>query len=139
MRLLRVNAEQVVRQPDPNRAVDFRVEVGQAYNTCIYGNAEATMDGSPAIEYLPENIREAACWMRFSAEVNVRSGPGTGYAVLDSATPNDVFPVTGQNEERTWWRVEAEGQAGWVSAEITTISVAGQCGDAAVISADVRP
>ncbi|NDJ78283.1 MAG: LCP family protein [Chloroflexi bacterium] len=34
--ILRVDDAHVIRQPDPNRAVDFRVEIGTAYNTCIY-------------------------------------------------------------------------------------------------------
>ncbi len=39
-RVLRVSDVQVVSQPDPNRTVDYRVEIGGAYNSCVYGSAE---------------------------------------------------------------------------------------------------
>lgn len=139
MRLLRVNPEHVVRQPDPNRAVDFRVEIGQAYNACVYGNAEQEADAAPAAEYLPEDLREAVCWLRFSAEVNVRSGPGITYPVLDTADPNDVLPVTGRDAAGAWWRVDADGQAGWISSEITTASATGQCDTVPVVAPDTLP
>ena len=38
--ILRVDDANIIRQPDPNRAVDFRVEIGKAYNSCIYTYAE---------------------------------------------------------------------------------------------------
>ncbi len=138
-RILRVAPEHVVGQPDPNRTVDFRVEIGQRYNACVYGNAEAELDGAPVADYLPDAIREAACWLRFKAEVNLRAGPGTAFAILDTATPNDIFPITGQNPAGTWWRVDAHGQAAWVSSEITTVASAGQCHDVPVIGADTVP
>ncbi len=39
-RLLRVADEQVIVEPDPNRTVDYRVELGAMYNSCIYASAE---------------------------------------------------------------------------------------------------
>ncbi|MBN1680892.1 MAG: LCP family protein [Anaerolineae bacterium] len=51
MRVLRVTDGQVISEPDPNRTVDFRVEIGTAYNSCIYGNAEDELEiGPPVIE-----------------------------------------------------------------------------------------
>lgn len=47
MRVLRVTESQVVAQPDPNRTVDYRVEIGTAYNSCIYGNAEDDIAAGP--------------------------------------------------------------------------------------------
>jgi len=128
-RLLRVDPAQVIRQPDPNRTVDFRVEIGTEYRACVYGSAEdslATVDAGLA--GIPPEVREAAdCWLRFSAEVNVRQGPGLDYAPLDVATPNDFFPVTGRTADRTWWQVSADGVPAWVSAEITTARAVGEC------------
>lgn len=51
-RVLRVSDTQVVFQPDPNRTVDFRVEIGAAYNSCVYGNAEDEIQGPPVSETL---------------------------------------------------------------------------------------
>jgi LCP family protein required for cell wall assembly len=47
MRVLRVTDTQVVAEPDPNRTVDYRVEIGTAYNSCIYGNAEDEIAAGP--------------------------------------------------------------------------------------------
>ncbi len=128
-RLLRVGPAQVIRQPDPNRTVDFRVEIGTDYYACVYGNAE---DSLPTVDAglagIPPDVREAAdCWLRFSAQVNVREGPGLDYSPLDVATPNDFFPVTGRTADGTWWQVSADGVPAWVSAEITTARAVGEC------------
>jgi hypothetical protein len=124
-RVLRVEDAQVVRVPDPNRAVDFRVEVGMDYRSCVIGFAEDEL--APAPPLTAEQSQISACWIRFRAEVNIRVGPSTAYDVLDLATPNDHFPVIGQNAEGTWWQVSDEGQTGWVSGEITTIDMLGEC------------
>jgi LCP family protein required for cell wall assembly len=48
-RILRVSEAQVIVQPDPNRSVDFRVEIGKSYNSCVYGNAEDEVEAGPPI------------------------------------------------------------------------------------------
>ncbi len=56
-RVLRVSQEQVVAQPDPNRTVDFRVEIGGAYNSCVYGSAADEIDAGPPISTgTPQNF-----------------------------------------------------------------------------------
>jgi len=135
-RLLRVQPAQVVRQPDPNRAVDFRVEIGTEYRSCVYGNAEDTLTTVDAdLASIPPEVRDsAACWLRFSAQVNIRQGPGLDYPIADLATPNDFFPVTGRSADRAWWRISLDGAPAWVSAEITTARAAGQCDDVPLVT-----
>ncbi len=53
-RVLRVSDAQVISEPDPNRSVDFRVEIGRAYNACVYGNAEDEIDDGPPVT--PVNV-----------------------------------------------------------------------------------
>ncbi|MGQ9848787.1 MAG: LCP family glycopolymer transferase [Aggregatilineaceae bacterium] len=48
-RILRVSEGQVVTEPDPNRSVDFRVEIGKSYNSCVYGNAEDDVSAGPPV------------------------------------------------------------------------------------------
>lgn len=50
LRVLRASEEQVIVQPDPNRTVDYRVEIGTSYNSCVYGNAEDELDEGPPID-----------------------------------------------------------------------------------------
>jgi LCP family protein required for cell wall assembly len=48
-RVLRISDTQVVVQPDPNRTVDYRVEIGGAYNACVYGGSEDEIEAGPPI------------------------------------------------------------------------------------------
>ncbi len=48
-RVLRITDTQVVVQPDPNRTVDYRVEIGGAYNACVYGGSEDEIEAGPPI------------------------------------------------------------------------------------------
>jgi hypothetical protein len=48
-RVLRVSDTQVIVQPDPNRAVDYRVEIGRSYDSCVYGGAEDEIQAGPPI------------------------------------------------------------------------------------------
>lgn len=49
-------------------------------------------------------------------EMNVRSGPGTVYDVVGNATAGEEFPITGKNSEGDWWRIDFQGQPGWIHA-----------------------
>ena len=49
-------------------------------------------------------------------EMNVRSGPGTDYDVVGNATADEEFPITGRNSEGDWWRIDFQGQPGWIHA-----------------------
>ena len=132
-RLLRVDDAQVVRLPDPNRAVDFRVEIGTEYRSCVRGYAEDELDTIDAgLAAIPPELRDSTCWLRFSATVNVRSGPGLDFPIENVATPNDFYPVTGRSEDGGWWQVDVEGDSRWVSAEITTARAVGACDAVAV-------
>lgn len=49
--------------------------------------------------------------------VNVRTGPGTIYSIAGSLQPGTLLPVTGRNQDSSWWQVQlADGQSGWVAA-----------------------
>jgi LCP family protein required for cell wall assembly len=48
-RVLRVDDGYVISEPDPNRTVDFRVEIGTQYSSCLYGGAEDEIPAGPPI------------------------------------------------------------------------------------------
>ncbi len=50
--------------------------------------------------------------------VNVRSGPGTQYTVLGKARSGDAFDMTGKLADSTWFRINFNGQEGWVLASL---------------------
>lgn len=60
------------------------------------------------------------------SSVNMRSGPGTGYTVLNYGYRNQTFLVGGHNPENNWLLVALEdGSTAWVSRTIAQMS--GDC------------
>jgi hypothetical protein len=51
-------------------------------------------------------------------DVNVRSGPGTDYAILGTLTAGTEARVTGRSGG--WWQIDYNGAPGWVFGEIVT-------------------
>jgi len=49
---------------------------------------------------------------------NVRSGPGTAYTILGKARKGDALDITGMLADGSWWRVNFNGQEGWVLASL---------------------
>jgi uncharacterized protein YraI len=54
--------------------------------------------------------------------VNVRSGPGTQYTILGQVRSADAVDITGRSENSQWLRVNFNGQEGWVSAALFTVT-----------------
>jgi hypothetical protein len=55
--------------------------------------------------------------------VNVRSGPGTDYPVVGNVNQGTTCPITGRNNNSTWWQVRCpNGVNGWVYYEIVMTS-----------------
>lgn len=58
-----------------------------------------------------------------STAVNIRSGPGINYPVVDTLLPNHPLTVTGRNQPATWWQVQrTDGAAGWVANSVVAAS-----------------
>ena len=57
-----------------------------------------------------------------NARVNIRSGPGTNYPVIQTLDQNDTAPATGFNPGKTWVQIELpDSTPGWVSADLVDI------------------
>lgn len=93
-------------------------------NHNISGNFGRAMTGSVAFfdRWLkqPANFRKAAGPLLYPKvdQVNVRSGPGTRFDVVDSLRIGEALPVTGRTEDGSWWRVESEEGPAWVAASV---------------------
>lgn len=55
-----------------------------------------------------------------AAAVAVRSGPSRSYDVLGTLDPHEWVAVTGADEIGAWWRIDFNGQEGWVDADLVT-------------------
>lgn len=69
--------------------------------------------------------------------VNLRSGPGTGYTVLNAAFQGDQLAVGGVNPEQNWIVVaQSGGSSAWVSRNLTQLD--GDCGQLRVFNIPLR-
>lgn len=60
--------------------------------------------------------------------LNVRSGPGTTYAVVASATSGEKYSVVGRNGSCAWLQVAKGGKTlGWVSGGKSYVTLSGAC------------
>lgn len=50
--------------------------------------------------------------------MNIRGGPGTNYNIIGAADQGQRYPVTGRNNDGTWWQIDFNGQPGWVFGEL---------------------
>ena len=60
-------------------------------------------------------------------KLNVRSGPGTGYARLGGVSANDVLTVVGQAQTCAWLKIETKTLKGWVSAQGDYVKLSTAC------------
>ena len=72
-------------------------------------------DAPPPTE-APSPTPEPAAFTVNSASVNVRSGPGTGFAVIGRLTQGQTFPITGKSENGDWWQFDYNGKRAGSSA-----------------------
>lgn len=57
-----------------------------------------------------------------SQGVNVREGPGTGFAPIATASPGTIVEVIGRNADESWIKIRLEdGREGWVAAALILI------------------
>lgn len=53
-------------------------------------------------------------------DVNLRSGPGTGYAVLGTGSTGDSFTLTGQSDNG-WYRIDYDGQTAYLAGDYASV------------------
>ena len=70
------------------------------------------------------------------SSVNLRSGPGTGYSVLNSGSQGDHFAVGGINPEQNWVVVGTDSGSAWVSRDLTQLD--GDCAQLRVFDIPLR-
>jgi len=90
---------------------------GKGWITAQYvetnGNADIPVVGGDASNQKPGNLAVVI------QELNIRSGPGTGFNSLGVLNTNDVISLTGKNTDGTWLQIDySEGPdgAGWVNS-----------------------
>jgi len=63
--------------------------------------------------------------IRANSEVNVRTGPGTEYAIIGTMYAGETADYTGTSQKasngRLWYQINYYNSIGWVSANLTSI------------------
>ena len=70
-----------------------------------------------------------------NSDMNVRGGPGTNYPIMGTASLGQQYPITGKNSAGDWWKINYNGQAGWVFGQLVTAIDAQHVRIAAIIPA----
>ncbi|MBP8293595.1 MAG: SH3 domain-containing protein, partial [Caldilineaceae bacterium] len=52
--------------------------------------------------------------------VNVRSGPGTSYQILETVDAGRTFPILAQTEAGDWYQILLNGTRGWINSALVT-------------------
>jgi uncharacterized protein YraI len=150
-----VDAQGVVVAASYNGHVDGMNVVldGGDYNFTVLANnlADAIITGVRAIPveesgYVPLEAAVADTVALTSANdctasvivssVNLRSGPGTGYSVLDYGYRDEVFPVGGINPEHNWVVIATDSGSAWLSDGVARLN--GACDGLTVFNIPLR-
>jgi len=68
--------------------------------------------------------------------LNVRSGPGVNYSVIDVLLRGDQVPIIGEDTPSGWWQIQLEdGRSGWVSGGEAYVQVSGDTGGVSAVTA----
>lgn len=81
------------------------------------------------VPFIPD---DGVCRALVNVGLNFRTGPSTGYQIITVLASGTLARITGRNSEHNWWRLNVEGQIGWVSGDFTTEY--GDCGSIAVVA-----
>ncbi len=72
-------------------------------------------------------ITAGPCQVSFASAANIRNGPSTAHIIIGGGTPGMVLEVIGRNIDATWWQINYNGLAAWVSNQIAAVVTQGDC------------
>lgn len=106
-----------------NRGVDWYdvyYSGGYGWVSSLHGNLSDSYTG-----YQPDTSYGNGTSIRATGDVNVRTGPGTGYDVVGVLYKGNTVPFTGHKQYdgngRLWYQVTYYGTTGWISSAFAAI------------------
>ena len=105
------------------RALAYRRAVVSAPDevTVIVRESPAQIVATPVqrngLPYIPD---DGVCRALVNVGLNFRAGPGTGYRIQRVLPSGTLAQINGRNSDHSWWRLDVDGRAGWVSGDYTT-------------------
>jgi uncharacterized protein YraI len=89
---------------------------------------------APAAAAAPTAAPAQAAFTVNSGTVNVRSGPGTTYAVVGKVSQGQQFDITAKSPDNGWWQFTYNGQPAWVTTDLVSANPAA---DGVQVAADI--
>lgn len=92
--------------------------------TLLLAPGSAAAPAGAALTPTPtEAAQPLVCQVRTAggSNVNIRSGPTTGFPIIGMLTPASSLEVIGQSVDGTWYVVNMAGQRGWISGAVTRL------------------
>jgi hypothetical protein len=123
--------EMIIKSPVANRQGTLQIQVGGVGSTVTNPFPVNDLRAIPTVQTelrFPLNAlaappkQDAACSVTSTTNVNIRSGPGLEYTVINSLPASTPLVVEAQSTN-SWFR--ANGNSGWVSGSVVTSS--GNC------------
>ncbi len=99
--------------------IDFEGQAGWIFAPFV---TAVDTENVPVVAADDTAMMEKKAFVTVNGEMNVRAGPSTESAVIGPATFGQEYTITGQSEDREWWRIDYNGQAGWIFAPFVEAS-----------------
>jgi len=98
--------------------VDVNGTIG--WVSAFYTNASNIQNVPVTSSTTQTNPPASAYSVTTTANVNLRSGVGTNFSVLNVIPRNTTVAILGRNADTSWWKVSYSGIVGWVNAGYVT-------------------
>lgn len=122
---------------------DFTALANNLTNNVIVGVRAVPIDSSvyAPLEVPASNTTVSGSGTVCTASVtvssaNLRSGPGTGYSVIDYGYREETFPVGGINPQKNWVVIGTDSGSAWLSNSVAHLN--GACDNLAVFDIPLR-
>ena len=127
------NYEVTLLNGNPQQTTLANLQVNSSQPSDLASLVMQTTPNDPQVS----NVSAPSCVTTVNvASVNLRSGPGTGYTVLDYGFRNEQYPVGGMTPDGSWLVVGDGTSSAWMST--TTGTLSGNCGDLTVYNVAYR-
>ncbi|MAU09460.1 MAG: hypothetical protein CL607_06540 [Anaerolineaceae bacterium] len=102
-----------------NDSTWWQIDLGDGVTGWVFGRF-VSIDNADAVPVTADDVRpdlpSTGYIVSAQTNVNVRSQPARGSALLAVMNPGDTASILARNVTTTWWLVQYEGITGWVAA-----------------------
>lgn len=110
-------------------ALTSAAQLTQAAGSVVVAETTFTPSLTPTLTFtptftftptLPFTPTQCVPLVTATANVNIRSGPGTVYDIVGLLPQGQTANVVGRNDAYTWWYIDVAGGHGWVAGSVVT-------------------